>query len=85
MKKASAYACSNEDDYDVNPFDEAAAARAEKLKAVLKDEAEKEAAEKEAEDLILEDAEEAATAEPEPTITRDLSPDDEETADDLSF
>ena len=78
-------ACSNEDDYDVNPFDEAAAARAEKLKAVLKDESEKEAAEKETEDLILEDAEEAATAEPEPTITRDLSPDDEETADDLSF
>lgn len=78
-------ACSNEDDYDVNPFNEAAAARAEKLKAVLKDESEKEAAEKETEDLILEDAEEAATAEPEPTITRDLSPDDEETADDLSF
>lgn len=77
-------ACSNEDDYDVNPFNEAAAARAEKLKAALKDDAEKEAAEKVAEDLVLGDAEESKAVS-EPIISRDLSPDDEETADDLSF
>lgn len=75
-------ACSNEDDYDVKPFDEAAAARAEKLKSVLKSEQEKEDAEKAVEDIIIESAE---ADESVPTITRELSPDDEETADDLSF
>ena len=70
-------ACSNEDEYDVKPFDEAAAARAEKLKSVLKNEQQTE--EK------AEEPEEEPKAE-EPAIVRELSPDEEETADDdLSF
>lgn len=77
-------ACSNEDDYDENPFDEAAAARAEKLKAVLKSEEEKENAEKAVEDIIIEsnvdDDNDGA-----PAVIRELSPDDDETADDISF
>lgn len=65
-------ACSNPDDYDDEPFDESIIIRAERIKDT--DTAEKKETE-----------EKAAEAE-EPVISRTLSPDDDETADDeLSF
>lgn len=75
-------ACSNEEEYDEDPFDDSMIIRAERIKEDVKEDVKKDEDKKEEKKAD----EKTSKEKEEPVISRTLSPEDDETADDdLSF